>query len=104
MTVPDFMTDFDIEEATQQQLDWLKEKAEELKAYYYQLHPTLHEAWCVMSDIQSVVDPNQEWAEEIQMNELSTAYVYCYWSGTLQMLRDAMSIEEYERLEKDAGI
>ena len=86
MTVPKFMDGWCEEETTQEQYDWLKAKAEKLAELEKEISPKLQEAWEIMSELQSVVDENQEWADEIETNALDDSYLYCYAHGTLEIL------------------
>ena len=90
MTVPKLMDGWSEEETTQEQYDWLKAKAEELAQLHRELNPKLAKAWGIMSEIQEVVDENQEWAEGIRTNDLDTAYLHCYGYGTLELLEQIM--------------
>ena len=92
MTVPKFMKDWSAEETTQEQYDWLIDNARELMTLHDVISPLLDRAWKVMSELQEVVDENQEWADEIPMGNLDTATLYCYASGTREQLREIQRV------------
>ena len=87
MTVPEFMKDWCVEETTQEQYDWLIDNARELMNLHDIISPLLKRGWEVMSNLQSVVDDNQEWTDGVTMGSLDTATLYCYASGTRDILR-----------------
>lgn len=90
MTVkaPDFMNGWSVEETTQEQYDWLYDMSMELRNLEQIISPLLSRAWDVMSALQSVVDENQDWTSNIQLNSLDTSYLYCYAHGTIEILRE----------------
>lgn len=89
MTIPEFMKEWSgEEETTQEQYDWLKEKATELRNLEQIISPLFNRAWSIMEELQSVVDENQEWTNEFDINSNDTAILYCYANGTLEILRE----------------
>ena len=96
--IPEFMNpeNVDTENLNEEQIEWLKHKATELKHYYYQIAPTLKTAWGIMSTLQEIVDINKEWADGLQINDLDTAYIYLYAEGTLELVKEQEEIKNNE--------
>ena len=86
--VPEYMKGWCPEETTQEQYDWLYDMSMELRNLEQVISPLLSRAWDVMSALQSVVDENQDWTEDIQTNTLDTSYLYCYANGTIEIMRE----------------